>query len=546
MKRVFTLFLTAVLLLTALGLPASAAAVSGYDAAETLSALGLMEGTGAGFELERGASRAEALTMLLRLLGMEQAALNSGAVCPFDDGGWAAARIAYAWESGLVQGVSETHFGSDDPVSVRDWLTMLLRALGYSDADGDFTWERSIAFSDSIGLTHGEYTAADLCLREDLALLSCNALTLRQKGSDETLIRRLYLDGVVSAAALRATRLAGALADDSKPEYNGVEIHEKYAPAVFLVSIYGSEEELAADEPNSHGSGFFITDDGVAAMCYHELDAAYALRVTTLDERTYDVTEVLFYDPLWDAAVVRVSRTASDGSTVSRFPYLELGDSDATWAGEKVYVVANSLGYVDSITDGMLSNRSRNLDDPDYICLQHSAPCSSGSSGGPLLNSRGEVIGIQFATYINGENMHLAVPINVISGVDLTAGGLSVPEVLEIENEKKAAAVLSAEQTEFALEYGEKVSVMISHNAPGKAVIRYEIDGWDVVECTWGRFVTKRSVPLTIEAIGDGEAEITISFADGQGNEESNIVLHVTVTGTPEETDEPLPSGDTV
>ena len=84
-----------------------------------------------------------------------------------------------------------------------------------------------------------------------------------------------------------------------------------------------------------------------------------------------------------------------------------------------------------------------------------------------------------------------------------------------------------------------------SHNCPGTAVIRYEIDGWDVVECAWGHFVTKRSVPLTISAVGDGEAEITISFADGNGSEDSDIILHVTVTGTPEEPDEPLPTGET-
>ena len=120
MKRIFTIVLIAALLLAALSLPAAATALSGTDAAATLSALGLLQGTGDGFELERTATRAEALTMLLRLLGQEEAALRSSAPCPFDDGGWAAGRIAYAWETGLVQGQSVFHFGSDDPVSVRD------------------------------------------------------------------------------------------------------------------------------------------------------------------------------------------------------------------------------------------------------------------------------------------------------------------------------------------------------------------------------------------------------------------------------------------
>ena len=546
MKRIFTIVLIAALLLAALSLPAAATALSGTDAAATLSALGLLQGTGDGFELERTATRAEALTMLLRLLGQEEAALRSSAPCPFDDGGWAAGRIAYAWETGLVQGQSVFHFGSDDPVSVRDWLTMLLRAMGYSDAQGDFTWAGVIAFADSIGLSHGEFSASDALLREDMACLSYNALNLPMKGETGTLLQKLYLDGVVSAAALRTTRLAHVLSDAAdKPVYSGVEIHDNFSPAVFLVEMYYSLEELENGEPGGHGSGFFITPDGVAALCAHELDNCEALRITTLDGRKYDVTGVLFYDTLWDAAVVRISRTDLEGSSVSRFPYLTMADSDLVRAGEPVYTLSNSLGYVDSITDGMISNRSRNVDDPDYLCIQHSAPCASGSSGGALLNVHGEVVGIQFASFVNGENMNLAVPINVISGVDLTGAGQTVAQVKESEDAKKAAATLSAEQTEFDLEYGDSVKVLISHDAPGQATIRYEIDSWDVVECVWGKFVTKRAVPLTIKAIGDGEAEITVSFADGTGGEDSSVVLHVTVTGTPEEPEEPLPSGET-
>ena len=545
MKRVFSLILTVLLLLSALALPVSAAAVSGSDAAQTLSALGLMKGTGNGFELERGATRAESLAMLLRLLGKEQAAQAEPDPCPFDDGGWAAPLITYAWKNGLVRGLSETHFGANDSVNVRDWLTMLLRALGYSDAAGDFSWERSIAFADSIGLTHGEYTAADALLREDLAILSYNALTSKLKNSGQTLIERLYLDGVVSGDALRTTRLSGTLAavQTEKPVYDGVEIHDKFGPAVFLVKVYTDAESLEKDEYFGRGSGFFITADGVAALCYHLLDGAYAVRIATLDERSYDVTGVLYYDPLSDAAVVRISRTDLDGNTVQYFPHIDLGDSDLARAGEKVYLIGNALGLEDNITDGILSNRSRNLDDPDYLCLQHSAPASVGTSGGALLNEHGEAIGINFASFSNGENMNLAIPINVISEVDLTQEGIPIPEVLETENAKKAVAVLTADQTEISLEYGEKAEVMISHTCPGPASIRYENDGWGIVNCVWGRFVTKRSVPLTIYAVGEGEAEITIRFDEGYGNAESEVVIHVTVTGAPEETEEPLPSG---
>ena len=125
MKRVISLVLTILVLFSALALPASAAAASGADAAEALSALGLMQGTGNGFELERGATRAEALAMLLRLLGKEQDAKREPGACPFDDGGWAAPLITYAYKNALVKGVSATHFGSGDSVGVRDWLPIV-------------------------------------------------------------------------------------------------------------------------------------------------------------------------------------------------------------------------------------------------------------------------------------------------------------------------------------------------------------------------------------------------------------------------------------
>ena len=540
MRRLILLLMIIALLLP-LALPAAAAAaVSGRDAAEALAALGLLHGTGNGFELERSATRAEALTLLLRLLGREQEALDERDACPFDDGGWAAQRITFAWKNGLVKGRSDTRFGSDEALGARDWLTMLLRALGYSEENGSFSWAQSIAFADSIGLSHGEYTAAGPFLREDMVRLAYNALSLRCNGEETTLAEKLYRDGVVSGAALRAVRLSGALSDGDKPVYTGVEIHDNFAPAVFYVELYYSEEALEKERPDGYGSGFFITPDGVAVMCYHELDGVYAARITTMDGRRYDLTGVLFYDMFWDAAVVRISRTDLEGETVSCFPYLERGDSDAAVAGERIYTLSNSLGYIDNITDGILSNAGRIVDDPDYLCIQHTAPVSQGSSGGALLNCHGEVIGIQFAMFVNGESMFLAVPINSISDVSLTGDGIPLPQVKETEDANKAAAVVTAEQTELALEYGDEVEVVISHTGKARAMLRFQIDCSDVVECVWGDFFKKRTVPLKIKAIGDGEAVITVCFYDENGGENSDAFIHVTVTGTPEEPEEEL------
>ncbi len=532
MKRITSLIIAAVLL-CALALPASAAHVSIEEAAENLAALGLLRGTENGFELERTATRAEAAVMLLRLLGKETEALRETAACPFDDGGWAAPQLTYAWKNGFVKGQTAAHYGSGETVGCRDYITMLLRALGYSDAQGDFSWAQCIAFADRIGLTHGEYTADGEFLRGDLALLSYTALTLPMKSGGRKLIEQLYLDGAVSGAALRRTRLSFA-ADTDRRSYDAMEIHERGISAVVLLETYADEMQLENGKAGSHGSGFFVTGDGIAALCYHELDGKEYARVTTLDGHCYDVTGVLYYDAMWDVALVRVSRTDLEGRTVRSFPYLDLGDSDAVCAGERVYTLSNALGRIDNVTDGVLSNRSRIVDDPDYPLLQLSAPISPGSSGGALFNRFGEVIGILFGAFNRGEDMNLAIPVNVLADIPLTGDGVTLSEIKKTMDEQKAAATLQVSQTRLELTCGEEAEIVVTHTAPTTASIRYDINGIDIVTCIWGEFVTKRSVPLTIKAVGNGEATVTISFDDDGFGENAAAEIQVIVTGGPE------------
>ncbi len=530
MKRILSLILI-LMLLVSLPMQTLGAHVSETEAAETLAALGLLRGTGNGFELERGATRAEAAVMLLRLLGCETAAQSETDPCPFDDGGWAAPQLTYAWKNGLVTGRSTAHFGSADLVGSRDYVTMLLRALGYSD---DFTWQESLAFADRIGLCHGEYTAGGVFLRGDLALLSYTALTLPVNGTGHTLAECLYRSGVLSGSALRATRLLSAL-ETNKPVYSAMELHERCASAVFLAEMYRDEASYQKDKPDARGSGFFITGDGVALMCYHELDGMAFARITTMDGNRYEVTGVLSYDPFWDFAVVRVNRTDQDGNTVRFFPYLDLGDSDALCSGETVFTLSNPLGLADSMTDGIVSNPHRIVDDPDYPCIQVSAPISSGSSGGVLLNCHGEAVGVIFAGFTRGENMNLAMPVNVLSSVRLTGSGVPLREVKQTENAKKAAALISVSVTELEMRSGEEVTIEVTHTAPCGTNLRFELYDISVAVCIWNPFITKHTVPLTIIAGDEGETDITIRFANAGFNEDASAVIHLTVRGTAEE-----------
>ena len=531
MKNLTTILLAAALL-ASLCIPSFAARVSAGEAISTLETLQLIEGTDNGYEPERAATRAEAVVMLLRLLGQYQAAGAVTKPSPFTDAGWADPYLSYAYAKGLAEGVADDRFGSDTAVSAQDYVTMALRALGYRE-DIDFTWADSLAFSDRIGLTHGEYAGGAQFLREDMALISYTALTLKLKDSPLRLIDSLYAAGVVSADALKATRFADAI-NTGRNTYDAGEIHELVSSAVLFIEAYETQEDLENDNRFSSGSGFLISPDGVAVLCWHELEDASAALASTTDGRSFPITGVLYYDVYQDIAVVRLSKTDTDGNTVRFFPYLDLGDSDTISAGELVYLIGSPLGMTDTITGGLISYTKRTVDDPAYPLIQMTAPASNGSSGGPLMNRYGEVIGVLFGSFINGENMNLAVPINAIENMSLTASGTALEEVAAEVQAQKDNAVLLIEPAQITLAPDEKQEVVIFSDYPGTMSVRFKIDDTDIVSCKWGDLLTKQTVVLHLTGGEPGATKVHITYAN-DGNPEAEAVIEVTVAEENEE-----------
>lgn len=538
MKKTLALILCAALF-ASLFIPASAASVSTGEAVDTLSTLGLLLGGDGGLELERSATRAEAAVMLLRLLGLYGAAEAAALKSPFLDAGWADAYLGFAYDAGLVKGRTDTYYGSGESVNARDYVTMTLRALGYVE-NVDFTYWTSLSFSDAIGLTHGEYAGDGNFIREDMALISYTALTLRPKGADKRLIDVLCLDGAVTAEALKQTRLASA-ANAGRTAHTAAEVYELTSSAVFLVKAYETETDLEKNIGLRTGSGFFVTGDGVAVMCYHELDDVSFARVTTTDGRSFDVTGVLYYDVERDLAVVRVSRTDTEGNTVRFFPYLDLGDSDAVGVGDTVYSVSNPLGSaLDTLSNGVISHRDRILHVEEYPFLQHTAPASQGSSGGPIMSAYGDVIGFVYGSYGSGEMLELAVPVNALKGIEMAGEGTPLNEVCAAQREKKAAAVITTEETEISVGVGETREIVISSDCPGVLSVLCNTDMWDVVDCVWGNFITLQSCILKVTGYTAGDTYLRITFAPGYGNKDAELAIHVTVTDGEEGTAEEL------
>jgi len=192
-KRILALVLALVLTLS-LAPAAMAANSEQQQAADALYTLELFGGTGENkdgtpvFELDRAPTRHEAVTMLVRLLGKETEATSTTWRTPFTDvASWAQSYVGYAYNNGLTAGTGMTTYGGDAPVTAAQYLTFVLRALGYVSGT-DFEWNAAWELSDQIGLTDGRYNASTTVFtRGDVALISYRALSTPVKGSNQTL-----------------------------------------------------------------------------------------------------------------------------------------------------------------------------------------------------------------------------------------------------------------------------------------------------------------------------------------------------------------------
>jgi serine protease Do len=153
------------------------------------------------------------------------------------------------------------------------------------------------------------------------------------------------------------------------------------------------------------GTGFLIDSDGSILTNHHVIEGAERLTVKLADGRTLRA-DVVGSDPDTDIALIKV---AGPGP----FPHAMLGDSSKLRVGEWVCAIGNPLAYEHTVTVGVVSFIGRKLFDPsldNYI--QTDAAISFGNSGGPLINSRGQVIGINSAVSKQASNIGFAVPIN--------------------------------------------------------------------------------------------------------------------------------------
>lgn len=227
--------------------------------------------------------------------------------------------------------------------------------------------------------------------------------------------------------------------------------------SVVTIFCYDYEGELAAT-----GSGFVAFDGKTIITNYHVMTSAYTCKISTNQDISYEVSKILCYSKEQDIAVLQLAKDTG-------LQPLTLGDSSIIKKGETIVAIGSPLGIKNTVSTGVLSGR---LMEDSMDVLQFTAPISSGSSGGALFDNNGNVIGITYAFYIDGQNLNLAIPIELANNLYNSKGVAKnvsaihfeeYPHVAFLEKNKNIPEVTLSDLKANPKEYDGKIVKLIAY-----------------------------------------------------------------------------------
>lgn len=254
------------------------------------------------------------------------------------------------------------------------------------------------------------------------------------------------------------------------------EVFRKISPSTVAIT---TEAKSRMFINQGAGSGIIISDSGYIVTNKHVVEGSDSISVMTDDGRTYDDVKLVGEDPINDIAFLKVDNPKD-------FKPAELGDSDSIKPGHRVVAIGNALGvFQNSVTSGIVSGIGRpiqaedgrgNADQLENL-IQTDAAINPGNSGGPLVNLKGEVVGINTAISEEGQAIGFAIPINDARGVIdsvLQKGEVAKPYLgvmyITIDNYIRDEYKLS--ESEGAYVYAESGEAVIKGSPADKAGVQ--------------------------------------------------------------------------
>ena len=166
--------------------------------------------------------------------------------------------------------------------------------------------------------------------------------------------------------------------------------------------------------PGGLGSGFFINADGYLITNFHVIEGETEISVEVyhqkdgqLDRETYKQVKIVAINKFHDLALLKI-----EDKNAPKFKFVTLGNSDALNVGDAVFAVGSPLGLERTVTQGILSTKTRQMEGNLY--LQTSTQINPGNSGGPLFNLAGEVVGVANMKITFGEGLAFAIPVELV------------------------------------------------------------------------------------------------------------------------------------
>ena len=198
---------------------------------------------------------------------------------------------------------------------------------------------------------------------------------------------------------------------------------KRIKPSTVIIFVYDDKGEFL-----KLGSGFFINENGDIITNYHVIQGASSAEIKTADEKTYPITYIVAEDEQND--IIRLSVNIP-----SQYVYPLSLSKTIPEVGERIIVYGSPLGLENTVSDGIVSAIR---DIPDYgRIIQITAPISPGSSGSPVLNMKGEVIGIATFQMVGGQNLNFAIPSEKIVKVNENAASYFFDKSLDFMLEKE-------------------------------------------------------------------------------------------------------------